>query len=241
MRRVAGRPLALRRSRVLASFAPAVSLGAAASLLLVSSSAAAAETSQDPTTAPVVHERRAGLTLGVSGGVGFAGASGYPRSAVLLNDPAYRSASPLLVGWSTSYFLMGALTDYLSFGPALTIATFDTAEWKSTGWGIGFRGEVFPLVELVPALADLAIYGEAGLGTAAVRAKGPYPTSDGTQTFLGIGLHHEWRVGRLLGGHGAAGPYVEYDAIRSQTTERRWLSVGLRVVWYGGGVKLDRP
>ncbi len=202
---------------------------------------ASAAESDDPVNAPIEHERRSGLVLGASGGIAFAGASGYPNSARLLDNPDYYSSSPMLVGWSTSYFLMGALTDYLSFGPSLTIATMESDAWKSTGWGLGFRGEVFPLIKVVPALADLAVYGQAGVGTAELRAKGPYPTSDGSQTFFGAGLHHEWRLGRLLGGHGAAGPYVEYDAIRAQSTERHWLTAGLRVVWYGGSVKLDRP
>lgn len=201
--------------------------------------AAADGAPDDPMLAPVVHERRSGIVLGASGGVGLAGASGYPNSARLLNNPDFYSQSPMLAGWSTSYFLMGALTDYLSFGPSLTIATFENDRWKSTGWGLGFRGEVFPLVKFVPVLADLAVYGQVGVGTAELRAKGPYPSTDGSQTFFGGGLHHEWRLGRLLGGHGAAGPYVEYDAIRAQTTERHWLSAGLRVVWYGGKVELD--
>src|SRR5262245_61939782 len=97
---------------------------------------------EDPTLAPVAHERRAGLVLGATGGIAFAGASGYPNSARFFGNPDFYSQSPLLVGWSTSYFLMGALTDYFSFGPTLTMATFESEEWKSTGWGLGVRAEV---------------------------------------------------------------------------------------------------
>jgi hypothetical protein len=189
---------------------------------------------------PVSPARRNGLVLGASGGVALAGASGTPNGARFLDDPAYYSSSPLLVGWSSSYFLMGALTDYLSFGPMVTIAELESPRWKSTGWGAGFRGEVFPLVKLVPALADAAVYAQLGFGATELRAKGPYPTADGAQSFLGVGLHHEWRLGRALGGHAAAGPYVEYDAIRSPSAERHWATAGLRLVWYGGGVSADR-
>jgi hypothetical protein len=53
-------------------------------------------------------------------------------------------------------------------------------------------------------------------------------------------LHHEFRLTRLLGGHAAAGPFVEYDAIWSESAERHWLTAGLRVVWYSGGVLADK-
>ena len=137
-------------------------------------------------------------------------------------------------------FLMGALSDYVSFGPTVAIATFESDAWKSTGWAAGFRGEVYPFVKLVPLLADTAVFGQVGFGTTALRAKGPYPSSDGSQSFFGIGVQHEWRLGRLLGGHASAGPYLEYDAIRAPSIERHWASAGLRVVFYGGGVQLDR-
>jgi hypothetical protein len=134
---------------------------------------------------------------------------------------------------------MGAITDYLTFGPTLTLATFESSEWKSTGVGVGFRGEVYPLISLVPAFADTAVFAQLGIGSSTLRAKGPYPDADGTQSFFGFGLQHEWRLGTMLGGHAAAGPMVEYDLINAESIERHWLTVGLRVVWYGGQVKLD--
>lgn len=201
---------------------------------------AAATGSSDATLRSVRPERRNGVVLGATGGFALAGASGYPSSPKLQGDADFYSSSPLLAGYAMSYFLMGALSDNVSFGPTVTIATFESPAWKSTGWGMGFRGEVFPFVRLAPALADLAFFAQLGFGTTELRAKGPYPTADGAQSFFGGGVHHEWRLGRLLGGHGAAGPYVEYDAIRAAAVERHWLTAGLRVVWYGGRVELDR-
>lgn len=184
-------------------------------------------------------ERRAGFVLGGAAGVGFAGASGYPNDPKLIGAPDAYSSSSLLVGVSSSYFIMGALTDYLNVGPMLTTATFENATWRSTGFGVGFRIEVFPLLRLVPALADTAVFTQLGIGSTELQAKGPYPSADGTQSFLGIGLHHELRLVRFLGGHFAAGPQIEYDAIRSLSAERHWLSVGLRIAWYGGTVQAD--
>jgi len=194
---------------------------------------------EDPAFAPVVHERRRGVVLGASGGLGLGGSSGYPNNPRLIDDPDYYSSSPLLAGWAASGFVLGALTDWLSVGPTFTIATFDSPRWKSTGWGAGLRVEVYPLVKLVPTLADTSVYAQLGVGSAELRAKGPYPTADGTQSFFGIGLHHEWRLARLLGGHASAGPFVEFDSIRAPSIERNWLAAGLRFVWYSGRVGLD--
>lgn len=186
----------------------------------------------DPTLRPVVHERRAGIVFGGTFGAGFAGASGYPNGARFLNDPSYYSASPLLVGWSASGFVMGALTDYLNLGPVLSVAEFDSAKWKSTGFGIGFRGELFPFVKVWPRLADLAAYGQLGFGETELRAKGPYPTADGSSSYFSGGIHYEWSFARFLGAHTTAGPFVEYSAIRSESAERHWLSIGFRIALY---------
>lgn len=197
------------------------------------------DVAEDPTVRKVVAERRAGIVLGVAPGVAFAGASGYPNNARLIGNGDFYSESPLLVGHSTTYFLMGALTDYVSFGPMVNIAKFESDRWTSTGLGIGFRVEAFPLVRLFPTLADSSIYGQAGVGSTELQAKGNFPSADGTQSFAGIGLHHEFRLFRMLGGHLSGGPYAEYDAIFSTSAERHWASVGFRVAWYGGTVTAD--
>lgn len=194
----------------------------------------------DPTMRKNLNERRAGIVIGVAPGVAFAGASGYPNNARLIGNPDFYSESPLLVGASTTYFLMGALTDYVSFGPMVNIASFESDQWKSTGVGVGFRAEVFPLVRMFPMLADTSIYGQAGVGATELQAKGSFPSADGTQSFVGAGVHHEFRLFKLLGGHFAGGPYAEYDAIFATSAERHWASVGFRVAWYGGSVAADR-
>ncbi len=188
----------------------------------------------DPVFQSVSIARRNGVVLGASPGVAFGAASGYPNNVALLGRPEFYSSSSLLVGASTTYFLMGALSDYVSFGPMVNIAKFESDTWRSTGFGIGFRLEVFPLVALVPRLADLAIYGQGGVGTTELQAKGPYPSADGTQSFMGLGVHNEFRVFDLLGGHASIGPYLEYDAIIAQSAERHWASLGVRLAWYGG-------
>src|SRR5690349_17510570 len=69
----------------------------------------------DPTLRPIFPERRNGLVLGATGGIAFAGASGYPNNAKFQGNPDFYSSTPMLVGYAMSYFLMGALNDYVSF------------------------------------------------------------------------------------------------------------------------------
>ena len=200
-------------------------------LLAIPAAARADDVIEDPTLRKVVAERRNGVVIGVSPGIAFAGASGYPNNARLVGNPEFYSESPLLVGQSTTYFLMGALSDYLSFGPMVNVAKFDSPKWTSKGIGVGFRAEAFPLVHLFPRLADSSIYGQAGVGSTELQAKGNFPSADGTQSFAGIGLHHEFRLFRFLGGHVSGGPYLEYDAIFANSAERHWASVGFRIAW----------
>lgn len=222
--------------KTLASLALGVGISLISSVAAADAITATADAG-DPTARPVAHERRGGLVLGGAAGLGFAGASGYPNNARFLNNPDYYSESPLLVGYHLTGFLMGALTDWLNIGPTVSMAEFESDRWKSTGFGVGLRAEVFPLVRLVPSLADLSVYGHLGVGVTELRAKGPYPTADGSQSFFGAGVHHEWRFVDFLGAHASAGPFLEYDAIRSEPAERHWLAMGLRVAFYSSGRK----
>jgi hypothetical protein len=195
---------------------------------------------EDPALRPVISERRNGIVLGFAAGPGLAGASGYPNDVKRIGNPDFYSSSALLPGYSMSWFLMGALTDWLDVGPFVNVATFENDRWKSTGAGGGLRVEVFPFASICPCVADLALYMQLGFGATTLRAKGPYPTADASQSFLGLGVHDELRLGRFLGGHAAAGPYLEYDTIVANNAERHWLSGGLRIAWYGGRVQLDQ-
>lgn len=212
----------------------------AAALLLLLPASARAQTKEDPAQRAVISERRNGVVLGFAGGPALAGASGYPNDVKFIGNPDFYSQSALLPGYSLTWFLMGALTDYVSVGPFVNVATFENDTWKSTGAGAGLRAEVFPFVSVCPCVADLALYASVGFGATSLAAKGPYPTADATQSFLGLGIHDEFRAGRFLGGHAAIGPYLEYDVIRASNAERHWATLGLRIAWYGGTVVLDR-
>src|SRR5579863_363301 len=140
------RPFACRRlfARALASGSALALYAALAPGAARADQMTATAEAGDPVFRPLVHERRGGLVLGVAPGIGFAGSSGYPNDPSLIGRSDYYSSSPLLVGSTASYFLMGALTDYVSFGPMLNLAHFSDSKWTSDGFGIGFRLEFFP-------------------------------------------------------------------------------------------------
>jgi hypothetical protein len=189
-----------------------------------------------PSALSAPHERRAGLVIGFGYGAGVAGSSGYPNGASLIDDPRYYSASDLMSGTGWSFYVMGALTDYLSFGAWFGAQTYESSHWRSVGGGGGFRVEAFPLYRLVPALADLAVFAQLGLGTTALHNKlpGNYPSADGEQSFLGIGVLHEWSLFKVLGGHVAVAPTLEYDLITARAVERHNALLGVRMAFYGG-------
>jgi len=181
-------------------------------------------------------ERRGGVVLGLSAGGGIAGSSGYPNGASKIGDPAFYSSSDLMAGGGSSLFVMGALTDYLNFGLWFGQARFASSRWQSTGVGGGFRIEAFPLLSLVPILADLAVFTQLGIGSTTLHTKlpGNYPDADGAQSYLGAGAFYEWSLFKALGGHVSGGPSIEYDVITTPSIERHGALLGLRAAFYGG-------
>ena len=208
-------------------------------LLLAATSATAAAIPTGSMTSPndldAPRRLRSGLVVGLSFGGGVVGASGYPNEQSKIGDPADYSASGWMLGSSGSLFVMGALTDYLSFGFFYTHASSSNRDWRSSGDGGGLRVEAFPLVGVLPCLSGLGAFGQFGLGSGHLTSTTPgLPNSQGTQSFIGAGVLHEWSFGHVLGGHFGVGPALEYDAIWSRPFERHGLLASARLVFYGG-------
>ncbi len=192
----------------------------------------------DATTLPAPHSFRRGLVVGLSLGAGLGGASGYPNDINRIGDPNYYSASGWMLGSSETLFVMGALTDYLNVGFFLTQGVFRNGDWRSGGTAGGLRLETFPLALVYPRLAGLGALAQFGIGggnlTPAASGQGGAPAVDGTQSFADVGVLYEWAFGHLFGGHFAAGPSLDYQAIWSQPFERHGLVAGARIAFYGG-------
>jgi hypothetical protein len=182
------------------------------------------------------HRYRGGVAVGVTLGAGLIGASGYPNNSNQIGDASYYSASGWMAGTAETLFVMGALTDYLSFGFWFAHSSASNGDWHSSGDGGGLRAEAFPLAVAIPRLQGWGIVTQFGLGSGSLTSKRPgLPEANGTQSFAGVGTFYEWSFGRFLGGHFGIGPNVEFDAIWSLPFERHGLTASARFVFYGGG------
>src|SRR5580693_3514200 len=86
---------------------------------------------------PAAHRYRSGAVVGFTFGAGLAGASGYPNDQLKIGDPAYFAASGMMAGTSQSFFVMGALSDYVSVGFWYGAGFFRNHDWRSHGDGGG--------------------------------------------------------------------------------------------------------
>jgi hypothetical protein len=178
---------------------------------------------------------RRGLVVGFDFGASLGGASGYPNNSSDIGNPDEYSASGFAAGTYASIFVMGALSDYISVGFWYGHRALHNADWRSGGDGGGLRVEGFPLVGLVPKLSGLGVLAQFGIGSGQLSATGASGAeSNGTQSFGGAGVFYEWSFGHVLGGHLAAGPSLEYDAIWTRPFEQHGLVATLRFVFYGG-------
>lgn len=185
---------------------------------------------------PAAHSFRNGIVVGLSLGVGIGRGSGYPNESSRIGDPSYYWASGWMPGTGESLFVMGAFADYLSFGFFYQSALYRNGDFRSGGGGGGLRLEAFPLAVVYPRLAGLGALAEFGIGSANLGSTKVVnvPGAGGTQSFGGVGVFYEWPFGHVLGGHFAAGPSFEYDAIWTQPFDRHGLLASVRVAFYGG-------
>jgi hypothetical protein len=205
-------------------------------LAAATGAAAAAVPTGDVTTAvdlPAPHLMRKGLVVGLTVGGGLGGASGYPNNNTQIGDANYYSASSWMVGTNETIFLMGALTDYFSFGFWFSHANYNSSDWRSNSDGGGLRIEAFPFAVAYPPLGGLGLLAQFGLGSGNLASKvTATPDASGTQSIAGVGAFYEWAFGHVLGGHFAFGPSLEFDALWSQPFEQHGLVGSLRFVFY---------
>lgn len=224
------------RGITVAVLSPAIVVFAAAS------QAAAAAIPTGESVTPVTelassHHYRSGLVVGLSLGAGLGGASGYPNNSSDIGNEADYSASGFMLGTTESIFLMGALSDYISFGFMFNHGLFRNGSFYSNTDGVGFRLEGYPLVGLGPRWQGLGVLAQFGVGTGDLVSKPPnLPEAEGTASFGAAGIFYEWSVGvmRGSGGHIGIGPSLEYDAVWSRPFEAHGLVASLRLAFYSG-------
>jgi len=233
----------MRVVRQLAALVPLslLATGSARAEPVVPAVAPAADAKQEKKDAKDAEEphARGGLVIGVAGGLAMGTASGYPNDLQKIDDPAWYSAGGFLIGESAGGFVMGAFAKQLNFGVFVTqsAARSGSGVWRSRAYGGGFRVEVFPFGWLVPALRDLGVMGQFGVGSGDLKptdAQSTWPGADGVQSYIGVGLFHELVFAHPGKTRWALGPSVEYQLISSRPFERSTLIIGIRVAFYSG-------
>lgn len=218
-------PVQLAAPTAVVAAAPAA-VGPAAEAVPRSEPAGPAE----PETKP---RYRNGLVVGLSLGVGIGRGAGYPNNSNDIGNPAFRSASGWMFGSGETLTIMGALADYLNFGIMLTGDSFRGNGQRAVQSGFGLRVEAFPLVGVCPRLSGLGLLAQFGVGIGRLTTPG-LPQAGGTQSYIGTGAFYEWAFGHVLGGHFAAGPALEYDAMFSHPYDQNGIVALGRIVFYGG-------
>src|SRR5258708_38422560 len=98
---------------------------------------------------------------------------------------------------------------------------FRNGHWHSNSKGGALRRGVFPPPGVYPRLSGLGVLAQFGIGGGNLTATAPgLPPAEGTQSFGGVGALYEWSFLHVLGGHFAAGPSLEDDAVWSLPFER---------------------
>jgi hypothetical protein len=180
-------------------------------------------------------ERRSGLVVGVTGVLASGTAAGYPNQASQIGDPTYYGAGGVMAGGGVNAFVMGSLADVFNFGLFFSYTLLANSDWNSTGLGGGFRIEAFPFFRLVPKLRDLGFMAQFGIGSGDLNAEhGAYPGASGVQSFISVGVFHEWTIAKPKHGRLTVAPSFEYDYIGARSIDRHAAGLGLRVAFYSG-------
>jgi hypothetical protein len=173
-------------------------------------------------------QRRADFVLGVSPGIVFMSANGYPNEVAKIGDPAYHAMSGFAAGPGFEAWIGGALTDWFTFGVGGAYLHAAGSDSSASGGAFLIRIETFPLYKL--GLRDLAVFGNFGAGGLSLHGQDQRHAAGGFASVGGGGLAYE--VVRL--GHFAIAPTAEYLLIASQTLTSHQAIIGVRAVFYGG-------
>jgi hypothetical protein len=191
-------------------------------------------TDDNPDAAPKA-KRRSGVVIGATGVLSSGTAAGYPNNSAEIGDPMYYGAGGVMAGGGVNAFVMGALADVFDFGLFFTYAVMANNDWNSTGIGGGFRIEAFPFFSVVPKLRDLGFVAQFGIGSADLNPEhGAYPGAFGVQSFISVGVFHEWTLAKPKHGRVTIAPILEYMWVGAASINRHTANLGLRLAFYSG-------
>jgi hypothetical protein len=175
-------------------------------------------------------ERRSGFMLGMAGGLLTSSARGYPNDLTKIGVAEYHASTGVGVSTGGSFWLGGALADWLNVGIGLSGGSMQRNGVKGGGGAFNLRMEFFPLFYRGGPFQDLGVLLTAGTGGYSIE-RGKQKLAEGAGTSaVGIGAFYEpWRFWLL-----SFGPQLEYTHLFSDSLSAHQLVIGVRTVFYGG-------
>lgn len=201
------------------------------SFALLSPRTAAAE--EEPAWQSQPAEHRSGFTAGLALGLGVGSAAGYPNDVRKIGFESYYTETGLALGGGAHLWLGGALADWLNFGVGFAGGSLSTSDTATSGGGILFRVETFPLYAWNGFYRDLGVsieVGTGGFGTTPADDPDTTLIDSSSASMLGIGAFYEglrvWQLGM--------GPFASFDYAWSSTLRQPQLFLGWRTAVYSG-------
>ncbi|MBI4953744.1 MAG: hypothetical protein HY908_17095 [Myxococcales bacterium] len=188
--------------------------------------------SSKPEQPEVEWHRRADFMVGLHVGVGLGAGIGYPNDALKIDRPEFETNTGASGGGAGTFWIGGALADWLSFGVALSGARLVGGGYQTSSGSVGFHTEVFPAFSLGELGEDFGVYVDAGIAllqTVPTGEDSPVIESGGAGRFGLGGFYEGLRVWQL-----SMGPYVGADLVWSPTCVRPIAVVGWRTALYSG-------
>ncbi|MCC6528331.1 MAG: hypothetical protein IT373_37145 [Polyangiaceae bacterium] len=188
--------------------------------------------SSKPEQPEVEWHRRADFMVGLHVGVGLGAALGYPNDALKIDRPEFETNTGASGGGAGTFWIGGALADWLSFGVSISGARILGGGYQTSSGSVGFHTEVFPAFSLGELGEDFGAYVDAGIAllqTVPTGQDSPVIESGGAARFGLGGFYEGLRVWQL-----SMGPYVGADLVWSPTCVRPIAVVGWRTALYSG-------
>lgn len=193
---------------------------------------------KNPAQDPIVSSRRAGFTVGVMGSFGLGNITGYPNDVAKRGKAEFRTDTGVAYGPNGTFFLGGAITDWLVFGAGLGGTYSLGNNTIVSGYTIVLHTEVFPLFWLGGALRDTGLALDTGVGIVTGELADKPSGAAGKQVapVIDSGLGSRFSVSAFYDGlrlwKMSAGPYIGFDYTWSATLEQPLVLIGLRGALY---------
>lgn len=193
---------------------------------------------KNPAQDPIVSTRRAGFTIGLMGSFGVGNITGYPLDVAKRGKTEFQVDTGVAYGGNGSFFLGGAITDWLVFGAGLGGTYSVGKDTVMSGYTFLLHTEVFPLFWLGGIFRETGVALDTGAGQivgelankpSGDAGKQVAPVIDsGAASRVAVSLFYDglraWKL--------SAGPFIGFDYTWSPSLDQPLFLVGLRSALY---------